>query len=502
MSSFGRCVLAGFTALLAASAPELPETPYEVLQFGADAPVDIDKDEVPSLRQTWSVSIPEQTDSVPLYVSDVPTDEGTIDLLIIATNIGRVMALETASGQVVWQTNPPAGVRWTTSAPAVDPQHRWVFAYCLDGFIHRYALNDGHEVTGNGWPQLITTKTDVEKGSSSIRIATAANGHTYLYLPTAAYPDPGDEGDYQGHVTTIDIDSGDQWVFNAACSDKSFHLLPTLDENDCGNQQSGIWARAGVVYDARLDRVFVSIGNGVYDAAAGGYNWGSSIVALRPDGSVEDGLPLDSYTPPEHQQLTDQDLDLSSSAVEILPEGSSTKYAHLGVHVGKDGKLRLLNLEDLSGQGGPGHIGGELASIQGRPYILTRPIAWKNPTTGEVSIFVVTNRELVTYRVSEDDNGKMQLTKKWQTMQINGTSPVLANGILYFAAPQHLYAIDATDGTLLWEDNKSGPVHWQSPIVIGSSLYLCDGDRWVHRYDVPGRGTTPRRRRRPIPRIN
>jgi outer membrane protein assembly factor BamB len=501
MSSFGRCVLAGFTALLAASAPELPEAPREVLQFGADASVDIDKEEASSLRHTWAVSIPEQTDAVPLYVSDVSTGEGTLDLLVLETNVGRVMALGAASGQVIWQTNPPPGVRWTTSAPAIDPQRRWVFAYCLDGFIHRYALSDGHEVTGNGWPQLITTKTDVEKGSSALRIATAANGRTYLYLPTAAYPDPGDEGDYQGHVTTIDIDSGDQWVFNAACSDKSFHLLPTLDESDCGNQQSGIWARAGAVYDRSLDRVFVSIGNGVYDAAAGGYNWGSSIVALRPDGSVEDGMPLDSYTPAEHQQLTDQDLDLSSSAVEILPEGSFEKYPHLGVHVGKDGKLRLLNLADLSGQGGPGHIGGELASIQGRPYILTRPIAWRNPTNGAVSIFVTNARELTAYRLSADANGNPQLAKKWQIMQ-GGTSPVLANGVLYYAAPGHLYGIDATDGTLLWDDNKSGPIHWQSPIVVGSSLYLCDGDRWVHRYDVPGQGGTPRRRRRPIPRVN
>ena len=496
MAPFGRCVLAGLAALVVASSPSSVVRP-NVLQFAAEPASDIQLGDVSLLQATWHVPIPEQSDGAPLFVSSVDVGGTSRDLLIVETNQGQVVALDSVTGQTLWQTTQPLGVRWTTSTPAIDPQRQFVYAYCLDGYIHKYAIVDGSEATGGGWPQLVTTKTDVEKGSSAIRIATAGNGHTYLYMPTAAYPDPGDAGDYQGHVTSIDLGQGDQWVFNAACSDKSFHLLPTLDENDCDQQQSGIWARAGVVYDPSLDRIFVTVGNGVYDASSGGFNWGSSVVALKPDGSTEDGVPLDSYTPAEFQQLTDQDLDLSASAVEILPAGTSDTYPHLGVQIGKDGVLRLLNLADLSGQGGPRHIGGELAKLQGLPWVLTRPVAWRNPASGITSIFVTNSQALLAFDLVVHADRTMGFVQTW-SVNNGGTSPVLANGVLYYAAENHLYGVDASSGEVLWQDNQIGPVHWQTPIIAGSSLFICDGSHQVWRYDLSH--PTTRLRHRPISR--
>ena len=49
---------------------------------------------------------------------------------------------------------------------------------------------------------------------------------------------------------------------------------------------------------------------------------------------------------------------------------------------GKDAKLRLLNLDDLSGQGGPGHTGGEIGPLVDVPQggqVLTAPAVWINP---------------------------------------------------------------------------------------------------------------------------
>jgi outer membrane protein assembly factor BamB len=493
MAPFGRWVLAGLAALVAASSPS-PIAHPDALQFGAETTSDISRDELDLLQVSWHVALPEQSDGAPLFVSDIDIDGTPRDLLIVETKQGQVVAIDSATGRTLWQTSQPLGVHWTTSTPAVDPARQFVYAYCLDGYIHKYAIEDGREATGGGWPQLITTKTEVEKGSSAIRIATAGNGHTYLYMPMAAYPDPGDEGDYQGHVTTIDLGQGDQWVFNAACSDKSFHLLPTLDENDCDQQQSGIWARAGVVYDPSLDRIFVTVGNGVYDASSGGFNWGTSVVALKPDGSTDDGVPLDSYTPAEYQQLTDQDLDLSASAVEILPAGASSTYPHLGIQIGKDGVLRLLNLADLSGQGGPRHIGGELARIQGLPWVLTRPVAWRDPVSGATSIFVTNSRALLAFGIVEHEDKTMELVQKW-SVNSGGTSPVLANGLLFYAAGNNLYAVDVTSGVLIWQDSHIGPIHWQTPIVVGSSIYICDGNHEVWRYDVTPQARRARRRR-------
>jgi hypothetical protein len=476
---FGRGVLVVLAALLVSATPPAP-VPHDSLQFTDQATAEITADTISLLDKKWRIALPEQSDTAPLYLNDVDTQSGVIDLLIVETNQGQVVGIDALNGQTIWSTIPPIGIRWTTSTPAVDPERRFVYAYCLDGYVHKYAVYDGKEFTGQGWPQLMTAKSEVEKGSSAIRIAKAKNGHTYLYMPMAAYPDPGDDGDYQGHVTTIDLGAGDQWVFNAACSDKSFHLLPTFDEHDCSQQQSGIWGRAGVVYDPSLDRIFVTIGNGVYDADRGGYNWGSSVVALKPDGSTDNGVPLDSYTPVDHQRLTDQDLDLSSSAVEILPAAASISHPHLGVLIGKDGVLRLLNLADLSGKRGPRHIGGELATVTGLPWVLTRPVAWRD-STGRTWIFVVNDRAVLAYSLAEK-SGVFSFVKRWQRND-GGTSPILVNGVLYYARTNRLTAVDARTGKAMWSDKSIGPIHWQTPIVAGSSLYICDGSGLLWRYD-------------------
>jgi hypothetical protein len=80
----------------------------------------------------------------------------------------------------------------------VDPSGLHVYGYALDGYVHKYDIGTGEEVFGPGRLALITPKDDVEKGSSNISIATARNHRSYLYMTIAAYPDPGDAGDYQG----------------------------------------------------------------------------------------------------------------------------------------------------------------------------------------------------------------------------------------------------------------------------------------------------------------
>jgi hypothetical protein len=119
----------------------------------------------------------------------------------------------------------------------------------LDGYVHKYQVGDGVEILTGGWPQLTTLKGYDEKGSSALSIATAA-GVKYLYVAHAGYP--GDNGDYQGHVTAINLATGAQRVFNTACSDKARHLdhfVAPETATTCATRQNAIWARPGVFYD-------------------------------------------------------------------------------------------------------------------------------------------------------------------------------------------------------------------------------------------------------------
>jgi outer membrane protein assembly factor BamB len=439
---------------------------------------------VSDLVVAWQAALGEASDGSPVFVSGVETRRGVRDLLVVNTTSGRLVAMDANTGVRIWQTSPPEGPRWTTSSPAVDPTGQYVFGYALDGYVHRYELATGDEVTGPGWPALITLKGEVEKGSSNITIATAKNHRTYLYMTIAAYPDPGDDGNYQGHLVTVDINSGEQHVFNALCSDSDAHFA-SID--DCSSQQAGIWARAGAVYDPPTDRVFITTGNGPFSAQDGGHDWGTSVVALRPDGTTDRGTPLDSYTPTNFQELTDNDLDLSSTTIEPLPTVGRT-WPRLGVQSGKDGRLRLLDLEDLSGVGGPRNVGGELQMIdlpQGHT-VLTQPQAWLDGK--RTWVFVANNHGIAAFELLPDEDGEPQLILRWKSSDLHGTTPIIVNRVLYLASPHVFTAIRPTSGAVLWQDKTIGDIHWQSPIIVNDMVYLCDNAGYVTAYSLSETG--------------
>jgi hypothetical protein len=458
----------------------------DCLQFGCDPdPVDpmVRRDNVAALVQDWSVDLPEASDGSPLYIARVRVRQRERDMIVVTTMAGRAMALDANTGQTIWTTAAPLGPRWTTSSPAVDPDRNYVYSYGLDGYVHKYGLANGIEVVTGGWPQLVTLKPDVEKCSSPLTIATAANGKTYLYAAIAAYPIPGDDGDYQGHVVAIDLSANSQVVFNALCSDQARHFAA----GDCKDLQAGIWARGGAVYDPDTDRVFVTTGNGGYDADHGGFNWGTSVVALRPDMTTDHGAPIDSYTPVNYQELTDDDLDLSSTTVAILPRTDASQR-HLGVQSGKDSMIRLLDLDDLSGHGGPRHVGGELDLVkvpQGWE-VHTQPVTWLAPD-GSAWVFFGTGGGVSGLKL--DLSGETpHLVTQW-VIDGGASSPVIANDVLYVAHSNTLRALDPETGKTLWNSTEIGDVHWQTPIIGGDHLYICDAAGHLRSFAVPA---TPR----------
>lgn len=466
--------------------PNSDQPPEDCLQFNCESfPSEISHDNVSQLELAWRITLPDVADGAPIYVSNVPSETGEHDLLILGTMGGRVIAVDAQSGFIRWMTERPDGPRWTTSSPAVDPNRQYVYAYALDGYVHRYSIQDGLEVTGGGWPELITLKGDVEKGSSSLSVVTTNSGKSYLYATIAAYPEPGDDGDYQGHLVAIDLSNGEQHVFNALCSDKTIHFDASGREpNDCPEQQAGIWARAGAIYDPVTDRTYVTTGNGPFDGDSGGFNWGTSVVALNPDGTSNNGTPLDSYTPIDYAYITDEDLDLSSTTVAILPLATDAKVGRLAVQGGKDERLRLLNLADLSGQGGPRHLGGELQIIEldTRGEVLSRPAAWLAPD-GTTWVFVTTDQGINAYSLEIDD-GTPRLIFRW-SQEEPGTSPTVDNGVLFYTEDGNVRALDPESGDELWSDDSIGSIHWESPIVVNDTLYLSDHNNGLSAYRLP-----------------
>ena len=475
-------------------------SPYDWLQYNGNPRHDgnnmqetvLGASNVATLQFLFQASLPSVADGAPVYLTNVATPGGTRDLLFVTTKAGHIIALDAATGALAWSHQYGAGtcrinngssVCYTTSHPAIDPNRLYVYSYGLDGYVHKYQVGDGTEITTGGWPELTTLKGFNEKGSSALSFATAGNGATYLYMVHGGYP--GDNGDYQGHVTAINLADGTQRVFNTLCSDQVVHFLQTPGTPDCPQVQTAIWARAGVVYDDVTDRIYMATGNGLYD---GVHNWGETVFSLTPDATGSGGEPLDTYTPANFVNLTNADLDLGSTAPVILPAAGYS--GRLALQSGKDAILRLINLANLSGQGGPGHTAGEI-QILGVPQggqVLTAPAVWINPADGSTWVFVMNASGSSGLKLTLP-GGAPTLVTQWQN-SLRGFSPLVANNVLYFAGGNIIRALDPLTGLPLWSDTTHvGGNHWESPIVVNATLYITDEASHLTAYALPAGGT-------------
>ena len=476
----------GFIALAAN-----PVAAYDWLQLNGDAAHggnntrerSITRNNVGSLTKLFEATLPAPTDGAPVVLRNVETAAGVQDLVFVTTMAGHIVALNARTGALVWRAQF-GGSKYTTSSPAIDPNRRFVYTYGLDGYVRKLRVGDGVEVTTGGWPQLASLKVAVEKGSSALAFARAANGETYLYAAHGGYP--GDAGDYQGHVTAIRLSDGTQKVFNAMCSDHAVHFA--LNDVNCpASRQSAVWARPGVVYDAGTNRVFFASGNssfGGFNGDHGGFNWSESLLAVTPDGAGALGAPIDSYTPANWLALDNGDTDVGSTTVAILPVPASSAVQHLGVISGKDAKLRLLDLADLNGHGGAGSVGGEVAfptNLAQGGGVLSQPAVWIDPADGSTWLFIANASGISAARIVYDASGHPSIAPQWMKGNAQaGTSPVIANNILYYSGKSGaggvVRALDPATGNTLWTSSTFGAVHWQSAVVANGVVYAADGD--------------------------
>ena len=204
---------------------------------------------------------------------------------------------------------------------------------------------------------------------------------------------------------------------------------------------------AGVVYDSLTDHIFVATGNGGFDGGSAAKNWSESVLALHPDGSGSGGKPIDSYTPTVFDSLDSADADLGSTAPAIMSAPAGVAVSRLALQIGKDAKLRLIDLADLSGQASPGHTGGELNTVVELPQgggVLAQPAVWKNPEDGSSWVFVSSGNGMAALKVV-NAGGRPSLVEQWRSAY-GGTSPLIANNVVYHAASGVLLAFDAAKG--------------------------------------------------------
>jgi len=462
----------GATVPRTASATDWPQWGFNARHSSSNtAETTINRDNVARLTLKYSVPVvaPLAIDAPPVYASAIQTLSGTKDLLFVnatdgaddfVSTTGSLIAIDAADGSIVWVQTTSGSSAHAASSPAIGPDRAYVYSYGLDGYVHKYGIGDGVETITQGpvgWPALVTLKPDVEKVAGGLTIVESG-GAAYVVAITDAYF--GDGGDYQGHIVTIDLSTGAEHVFNAMCSDVPAHL----GYGTCSDVGGGIWGRGGATFDAATNRLYVATGNGHFNANAGGHDWGDSVLALAPDGSSVDGLPIDSYTPTNYDDLEAVDGDLGLTSPAILRAPPQSVVAHVGLQIGKTGTGYLIDLDAMSGTGLPGGVGGELQTINTGGGTMSQPTVWIDSDDGSTWVYI----DNTAWQLTLDGAGMPILEERWTEFFGNGL-PIVANDVLYSG----INALDPRTGKPLWLYD-GGDTHWASPIVIDGAIYLAN----------------------------
>ena len=450
---------AAATAAAAATIPDgdWAQFNYDALRNGV-GPTDtgIDRGDLHQLRRQI-ISLPGTVDASVIQLHDATVDGRARDVLIMTTAYGRTLALDARTGKRLWEYAPrdigsyQGSAQITTATPTADPSDQYVYATSPDGFVHKLAVSNGHQV----WETRLTYLPTHEKLASA---PTIEGGN--LVVVTDGYD--GDVPPYVGHVVTLSLATGRiEHVFNSLCSEH--HVL--IHPKTCSASDSAIWGRDGAMLVPGSGDILVATANGPFN---GHTNWGDSVLELSPTLAL-----LHNWTPTDQNTLNVDDEDLGSTSPVLLPDPGGPPLVLQG---GKAGVLDLINLNRLDGTTGPAgpRTGGQIQqlSIPNGDQMFTAPVVWVHG--GRTYVFVGVNSGTAEYVLHSGRHP--HLSEGWNN-GTSGTSPVLAGGLLYVYDQQggNLVVYDPLSGRVL-DTLQAAAGHWNSPIVIGGRIVLPVGD--------------------------
>ncbi|MGA2039095.1 MAG: hypothetical protein ABSH42_07450 [Bryobacteraceae bacterium] len=327
----------------------------------------------------------------PLYLPGVTIPQkGIHDVVYAATEHDSVYAFDAdsnsgANGAPLWHVsfiNPGAGVTTVpyqdtgcsqivpelgiSSTPVIDSQ---------SGTIYVVAMTKETSASGTAYVQrlhALDVASGAEKPGSPVAIqasvqGTGEGGATVVFNPKAYKQRAGlvlwNGTVYTAWASHCDISPYHGWLI--AYDEKSLTQTAVYNNTPNGDEAS-FWAGGAAPAVDAAGNIYVVGGNGTFDSAGTGPDVGESYLKL----STSAGLTLaDYFTPFNYASLNAADLDVGSAGVALLgDEAGSTQHPHLMVGAGKEGRIYLLDRDNLGKvqagsdsqivQSIPGAIGG------------------------------------------------------------------------------------------------------------------------------------------------
>jgi hypothetical protein len=338
----------------------------------------------------------------PLYMENVNITTGaaagTHNVVFVATEHDSVYAIDSQSGAVLWHDSFLDPANGVTSVPYQDtnsdditPELGITATPVIDsasGTI--YVVANTKEVRGDGTHYVYRLHAlDISSGAEQLGGPlligdTIFDGANYTYVAGPTVNGTG-AGSVNGQVTfnalreldrsAITLSGGDLYLAFGSHSDQGpshgwilgvdAHTLDLWAAvNLTPNGTLGdVWMSGNGITNDQNGNYYVATGNGTFDTTldANGFpsqgDYGDSIVSLSYDGTSSPsnqningwGLKVVQYFTPANQNvLDDQNLDLGSGGIQLLPDAAgSAAHPHLMIEGGKQGTLYLIDRDNM-----------------------------------------------------------------------------------------------------------------------------------------------------------
>lgn len=312
-----------------------------------------------------SLPVDGQIYAQPLYYSNVKMADGKRhNVVYVATEHDDVYAFDTDTGTQLWHrsfidpkngiTTVPASATQTedifpevgiTGTPVIDPATGTMY------LVSKQANSSGKTTTYHQYLRSISVRTgnDVGVGSKEIVASVAGAGEGYTGPDDSMVPfDALKENQrpglllnngvlYIGWASHGDTDPYHGWLISYNAT--NLRQITALNLSPDG-LRAPVWMGAAAPSVDAAGNIYVATGNGTFSAAVGGRDYANSVLRISQTGGRM--KIADYFTPSNQATLNQNDKDVGSSGVTLLPN-------NLAVTSNKAGDVYLLNTQNLGG---------------------------------------------------------------------------------------------------------------------------------------------------------
>ncbi len=435
--------------------------------------------------------------------------------VIVTTEKALAYGINSTTGAIVWQRKfgtqfksseigcgdltPNLG---STSTPVIDPATGTVYLTTR--------LQSGAGITnGHWWLQALSATTGTELSGFPVEIqGTPSNTPGVPFDDNYQMQRPGllllGGVVYMGFASDCDLTPYRGIVVGV--SETTHAITMWSDESGVGtdaNSQAGIWQGGGGLVSDGANQILFSTGNGIAPPASPGNTPPSTLsesVVRLVVGSNGQLTPTDYFSPSDAPTLDQNDTDLGSGGPVALPPqyfGNST-YPNLLVQVGKDGRIFLLNRNNLGGrEQGPGGTDDALETLGPYNGVWGHPAAYGGQGGWVYVLESSGGGYLRALSYGVNGSGVPQLTSAGTSTQsfgyTSGSPVVTSNGttagsavvwVVYATGSNGLnarlqaYSAIPTGGTLplLWSAGVGTASKFTTPTSYNGMIYVGNRD--------------------------